>query len=213
MVGAIAAWIVAGTASAGPLFFDGPDGFGVGAEAARAAEEGMDLSALTARGLERARGIVDVTRQDVLDYELTDPPSRDAPITATSHWTVENASGSRLDDLWLVIFAATTYTPMNVGLELDDDDGWALLATESDGATYYYPAIHLGQVAAGESVAFDMRHRVAEPLQVTDDQLLLPRFGIGVDRTLAPAAIPEPSSLLLCTSSLALLFVAPWRRR
>jgi len=209
----IAAWLAAVPAVAATLFFDGPDGFGVGAEAARAVAESGDLPGIDARGLEMGRGLIDVTRQEVLDYDLVDRPSRGAPITATSRWSVANASGIRLDDLWLVILGAATYTPTNIGLALDAEDGWALLAVEGDGATYYYPAIHLGDLDAGESVALTMRHRVAEPLHPSDDGLLLPRLGIGVDRALAPAVIPEPASAWLCASVLTLLCVGSRRRR
>ncbi len=209
--------LAAGRADALTVVFNGPGGYGISAaSAANAAAAGVPI--VTAQGIMQAASLdLTIPAPDVLSYSLSGSPSVASPNTAISRWSVTNGGSSYyegLPDVWLVFFNPVTYTPSQVGFEIDGDDGWAVISVlvpfGMSSVEYFYPARYLGDMDSGVTVDFLMRHVIGEALNSDGQNLVLPRYSVGA-LVEVPLPVPEPSALI--TVSLSLALAALLRRR
>jgi hypothetical protein len=224
---ALAFWLVVGAAAPAAavpvtLFFDGPSGYGVSAESAQDALA-MGVAFVYPDFVGSASGVLNVSSQ-VLQG---DPDSIGSLLlgqsgnTATSSWTVENvAPKDLLGDTYFLFVTSTPfsfedemveYDDAKVGLTIDPDLGWVLVRTSMEpGQGYYYPAVSLGSLLAGESAdPFDVNYVVDAPVgQVGANTLVLPQLAGGMGF----APIPEPTAGVLMSVGLALLALVARRR-
>jgi hypothetical protein len=195
-----AAGLPAPRAHAFPVLFDGPSGYGL-SEATADDAIGAGFARLTPLRIDTAasRGLL-IPEPVVLSAALNGSPSTNNPITATSRWTVQNGGGRALLDSWLVFLKPITYSPPLVGIDLQTGE-WRIVevSVASEEASYFYPAVRLGNIAAGGSAEFTMHHVVGTGLTQVGDDLILPRYGVGV-----LGVVPGPAALPL----LGMLFTA-----
>jgi hypothetical protein len=199
---ACVAALLAPTAALGvpvEFWFDGPTfggslHIGVSEDAALASGLALYDEALT-----DPTGLLSVTSQ-VLDGSSIVwpvPPSFDAPVQATSDWTVE--AQVPLDDHVFLIFVTTTdaeYLGVS-GLEVDADDGWVLVRSQLQGMDVYFPAVDLGVLpAAGATAQTQIHYLSAIDLKWDPDafEYLLPQLMVAVTTTTTPVAVAEPGS-------------------
>ena len=198
--------LLATSAAALPLSFDGPMGFGVSATAADAAR----ATGVVGLEAEQIQQPVDfgfaIPDPLVLDASLVDFPSRSNPIRARSRWSVTNGPEA-LSESWLVFLHPTNYDPLLAAIDVPPSWGIVHIADESSGERidFFYPAVPLGDVSPDSTVEFLMRHVVFTELIREGDELILPRYGVGL--VLSPATISEPSAALVVSAALCALGV------
>jgi hypothetical protein len=207
-----AAVLVAGPAQALSIVFDGPGGFGISAEAAEdAAAEGVPIIEVDAIAQAVLLNLT-IPAPNVLSSTVVGNPSVSNPNRARSEWSVTNSGAGDLSDVWLVFLNPATYTPTQVGFEIDGSAGWAVVTVfvpdGEDGTDYYYPARFLGDMDSGDTVDFLMRHLVGETLHTQGSNLVLPQYSVGA---LQGIPVPEPGVLALSVAGFALAAVL--RRR
>jgi hypothetical protein len=163
-----------------------------------------------------ASGFLDVSQElQGGDAAIASLLMGDSGNTATSMWTVENVSGSDLPeetyflfvtaDLFTIDGVDVEYEDENVGLDIDPADDWVFVCT---GTGYYYPAIKIGPLGAGEDAdPFAVNYVVDEAIEQVGNKLVLPQLVAGMGYTM----IPEPATGILLGVGLALLAV--FRRR
>jgi len=198
------ALLLAGRADAFNIVFNGPSGFGISAaSAASAAAAGVPIFDVDALAVAADLGIV-IPAPDVQSFHLVQSPSVANPNTANSLWTVNNTGAGALDSAWLVFTNPETYTADRVGFEIDPSAGWALFDVVAAGQDYFYPAVFLGDLPAGDAASFAMHHRVGETLDETaGGKLILPQYHVA-----ALEGLPEPAMLALVAAGLALAALA-----
>ena len=185
--------------------FDGPGGYGISQGSAEDAED-AGLEIIPVEGLQTAASFgLTIPAPNVLTFHLVQTPTFEDPHTATSTWTVTNSGQQTVQNLWLVFLRPSPYTPSEVGIEIDDEDGWAVLAvfvgSGQSGTTYYYPAVFLGDLDPTNAVSFTMRHLVGEPLnQNSQGEFVLPQYTVGGFEGMP---VPEPGVIALLASGLA----------
>lgn len=200
------------------VYFDGPDGFGVGeANAEAAAAAGVPL--IPATNLLPIDELVGSVAKDLDVASVVNPaaPSRANPVSASSQWSVGfTEAASEVEGIgenaWLLLTTPLESPPFpdaNVGLDLDPALGWALIVAEAGESIYYYPAVDIRPVPLGGSRDFTVSYRVAQSLPEVDGILTFPNFQGGVAFSLV--AIPEPTTLLLLAAGLGGLLVAGYR--
>lgn len=204
---AAVALCAAGRADAFNIVFNGPGGFGISAaSASSAAAAGVPIFDVAALAVAKDLGIV-IPAPDVQSFHLVQSPSVANPNTAASIWTVNNTSARTLDSAWLVFTNPETYTASQVGFEIDPSAGWALFDVIAAGQDYFYPAVFLGDIGAGDATTFAMHHRVGETLTMNGQgQLVLPKYHVA-----ALEGLPEPTVIALILLVVAVAAVV--RRR
>ena len=176
-----------------PVVFGGPGGFGVSASTATAAQV-AGYSLITDTPVSPANTVpLLIPAPDVLSSHLVSSPSVGNPNTAQSRWTVTNGGGVTLNDAWLVFLTPLTYTPSQVGIDLQPVT-WRLVQVPFGQDTYYYPAVFLGDLAPDANTTFLMNHIVGQTLTQQGQTLILPQYQVGV---LVGVPLPEASSFLL----------------
>lgn len=190
----------AGDASAFPVVFDGPAGYGVSAATASSVS-GAGFGVIDDVLVYNADhfGLV-IPAPDVLSSHIQSNPSVSNPTTAQSRWSVTNGGEGNLDDAWLVFFTPLTYTDDKVGIDLQPGT-WALVQVFAGEDAYFYPAVFLGDVAADATVTFLMNHIVGEQLTQVGSTLVLPQYSVGM---FTGVPVPEPSTFVLLAAGLAL---------
>jgi hypothetical protein len=202
ILAALCALVAAGRADAIAVNFDGPGGYGISASRAAAAEaDGLQIIDVTELANAASFGLT-IPAPSVLDFDLVGSPSFGNPNRATSEWNVTNSGQMNLADAWLVFLYPTTYTPSQVGFEIDDEDGWAVINVFIGGTDYYYPARFLGDLEPTDAVAFTMRHLVGQPLSQSGGTYVLPQYSVGAVQGIP---VPEPAALALVASGLLLV--------
>jgi hypothetical protein len=190
-----AAWLLAAPASAFPVLFDGPSGYGISSETADDAIA-AGFTRLTPGGINTASASgLAIPDPFVLSALLNDSPSTTNPISATSRWTVQNTRSRAFQDAWLVFLTPLTYTPTLVGMDLQTGQWGIVEVSVGSGETateYFYPAVRLGNIAAGGSAQFEMHHLVGTALTQQGGDLILPKYGVG-----ALGIVPGPAALPL----------------
>ena len=210
------------------VFFDGPS-------TAAAPNTRFGLSAAQAATAHDSFGVPFVTSLDFLGsavgtylidqslHTFSVPPNASLN-RATSHWTVENVSGSDLLGASYLVFTHTdpfekdgvlvAYDDTNVGLTIDAVLGWVIVQAMAGGQTFYYPAVLLDRsvqnpldgvlVDGVPSDPFSVQYVVSEPLvqaPAGSGPFQLPQLEIGRGF----AAVPEPASGLLLALGLVAL--------
>jgi hypothetical protein len=195
-----AAWLPATRAGAFPVRFDGPSGYGLSEDTADAAID-AGFARLTPLRIDTvaSRGLL-IPDPVVLDYDLSDSPSPSDPHTAISRWTVQNGGNRAFQDAWLVFLSPIGYSAPLVGIDLQAGE-WRIVEVSvgsGEGSTeYFYPAVRLGNIAAGGSAQFMMHHGVGTTLTQVGNTLILPKYGVGVIGSVpGPAALPLLGVLL-----------------
>jgi len=197
------ALLLAGRADAFNIVFNGPGGFGISAaSAASAAAAGVPIFDVDALAVAADLGIV-IPAPNVQSFHLVGTASVANPNTASSLWTVNDAGAQPLDSAWLVFTNPETYTANLVGFEIDPNAGWALFDVVAAGQDYFYPAVSLGDVPAGDAITFTMHHRVGQTLNTTaGGKLILPQYHVA-----ALEGLPEPAGLGLVVAGIAVAAV------
>lgn len=209
---ALALVAAAGPAEALPIAFNGPGGFGISAASAASAQAaGVPIISVGSISTAAALNLT-IPAPDVLSFNLANNPSVSNPNRATSEWSVTNSGPGGLSDAWLVFLNPVTYTPSQVGFEIDGAAGWVVITVfvpDGQGGTdYFYPARFLGDLGASDTVDFLMRHLVGQTLHSQGGELVLPQYSVGA---LQGIPVPEPSALVLAATAFAL--AASLRRR
>ncbi len=207
ILAALCALVAAGRADAIGVAFDGPSGFGISAaSAAAAAADGLQIIPVEQLATAASFGLT-IPAPEVQDAQLVGSPSFANPNRATSTWTVTNSGQMNLQDAWLIFLYPATYTASQVGFEIDDEDGWAVINVFVSGVDYFYPARFMDDLDPSDAVAFTMRHLVGEPLTQSGSTFVLPQYAVGAIQGIP---LPEPAALALAVSGLVL--VAALRR-
>lgn len=193
----VATWFFAATAYALPVWFDGPDGYGISAAQAAGAEA-AGFSILSVEQLQQATPL-EIPAPDVLGYRIKSSPTRGNPTTAFSRWEVTNGGDSTLADTWLVFLTPLNYTPSKVGIDLQAGGDWAvisvLVAAGEGYDEYFYPAVRLGDLEPGEDAeSFIMKHVLATKLKKNGAMRILPQYQVGL---VSVQPVPEPASIAL----------------
>jgi hypothetical protein len=191
----------AGPASAFPVFFNGPSGFGTSAARASAVDAAgfpiiEDASVYTASTYSLV-----IPAPNVLSHNILTNPTLQNPTTAQSRWSVTNGGEGDLSDAWLVFLTPVTYTKSKVGIDLQPGGRWALVDVPVGKTDYFYPAVFLGDVGADETVTFLMNHVIGEALTQQGSTFILPQYSVGL---LQGVPLPEASSFVLLAAGLAL---------
>ncbi|NIU21828.1 MAG: hypothetical protein GWN79_23450, partial [Actinobacteria bacterium] len=167
------------------LWFDGPTFGGT-------LPIGVSESAALASGLELyddeltdPTGLLEVISQELDDSSIVwpEPPSFEAPVQATSDWTLE--AQQPFEDRVLMIFVTTTdaeYLGLS-GLEVDADDGWLLVRSQLEGQDVYFPAVDLGLLPVVGSIAQTSIHYLAATAlkwDASNGRYLLPQLMMAV---------------------------------
>jgi hypothetical protein len=197
-------WIEQRARDVDTVFYDGPDGFGVGeSNALAAAAAGVPL--ISAPSLLPIDGLVDTVFKHLDFGSVVNPatPSRSQPVQGTSNWEIgfsEAAAGiaSVEDFVWLLLVRSTDFASESVGLDLEPSLGWALIVATVGDVTYYYPAVDIRPAPLSGTRDVVVNYRVAESLPNIDGVLTFPQFQGG----LAVSPIPEPTTLLLLSLGL-----------
>ena len=139
-------------------------------------------------------------------------PTASIPFVADSTWTFTNTSGRALDDVLLLFTkasGATGYPSVDVAL---DDFLYGTLAYKSQTAgTLYFGALPLGDLAPGGRVSVLVRYVVADALQVSGGNFVIPPFGLSA---LAKGSyVPEPTTAVLLAAGLAVIGLRTLRAR
>lgn len=210
---ALALLLVGLPAHALSVYFDGPNGFGVGSSfASQASAQGIPI--IDHRGSLDLLPLQADDPEALFSIDVSDPippenistpasPSRSDPVQAADDWTLTNFGGSR-DQFWLVFFSNTerqdlpggTYDPTDVGLELDPSLPWGLIrASDPGGPDVFYPSFFVGGLPGeGGTATIPVRYRVARELLLNSQgEPAVPRWFVGQ----ASAPIPEPSTVAL----------------
>jgi PEP-CTERM motif-containing protein len=214
--------LMAGPASAvsGSIHFDGLGGFGVAQGTALAS----GIPILPDDALLQADGLG--TIRDLDESTIVSGP----PATATSNWNVQNNTGHDLMGTLYLVFAkpldntivvngqnqVVSYAPTDVGLTLQNGLGgfdWVILQVPDGANLYYYPAVSLGSLGAGQTTAspFQVNYILEDPqifLEPTGFELGIPKWQLLA--TFVP--IPEPSTLPLVVVGIGLLAIGRRRR-
>jgi hypothetical protein len=194
---AAAALLLAGRADAFDIVFNGPSCYGINAATAANAEA-AGVPIIEVESLSTAASLnLEIPAPDVLSFHLSDSPSVANPNTATSQWNVTNGGEGDLSGTWLVFLNPVTYTPSQVGFEIDGGAGWAVfdvfVPMGKGGTDYFYPAIFLGNIGSGDSVNFLMHHLVGQALHQQNGKLVLPQYSVAA---LEGLPVPEPALLV-----------------
>jgi hypothetical protein len=203
----LAAVLLASPASAFTVKFDAASGFGLSEATADAAFD-AGFARLTPPAIAQGSTFgITIPDPVVLSAALSGSPTT-TPTTVSSRWTVNNG-GRTLIDPWLVFLRPQTYSGPLVGIDMTPGGQWALVQMtvgSGEGATeYFYPAVRLGHLAANGSASFVMNHVIATTLVQSGNQLVLPRYGVGL-----LGSVPEPATVSLFAVVLAGLLL---RRR
>ena len=145
-------------------------------------------------------------------------PSTTNPFVADSLWTVTNNTKGPLDNAYLVFesvdLAPTTLLPggyPNIPVGIDKNLFSIVKYTYSPSpgteASLFFGALPLGSLGAGDSTQIRVRYIVAGALPANGANLVMPPLTVA-----ALINVPEPSTLVLLGSCLA-LFAAAGRRR
>ncbi|MDP7299761.1 MAG: PEP-CTERM sorting domain-containing protein [Myxococcota bacterium] len=204
------AW--AGPAAATPVnvFFNGPSGYGMSENSALAANsQGIPFIAPVVFGTAESYYGFD---QDLGSSSPNPPTTSDN--RATSSWKVKNISTESFNGTSYLVFThigayaesgvPIEYHPDKVGLEIDADLAWSILAVHGGQNMYYYPMIELKNLDGPNdfSDAFDVKYIVQEPLiEAPSSYYNLPQ--LMVSRGFTP--IPEPTTAMLFAAGLLLL--------
>ncbi|MDJ0869639.1 MAG: PEP-CTERM sorting domain-containing protein [Myxococcota bacterium] len=136
--------------------------------------------------------------------------SLDDPLIADSIWTVRNDSGAPLLDAWLVYTVADP-SGLLPGVPLGlDGDLMEIVEYSSDGSgvpDYFFGAVALADLGAGQSTSFLVRYVVAGNLLLDSGSgaLTLPTLGVST------LLVPEPGTALAL--GVGLLCLGGARRR
>jgi hypothetical protein len=184
------------SAGAFPVLFDGPSGYGL---SEGTADDALDagIARLTPLHIDTvsSRGLL-IPDPVVLDFHLSDSPSPSDPHTVRSLWTVQNTGNSAFQDAWLVFLSPVGYSAPLVGIDLQTGE-WRIVEVSVGSTEYFYPAVRLGNIAAGGSAQFTMHHVVGTALTQVGNTLILPKYGVGVIGVVpGPAALPLLGVLL-----------------
>jgi hypothetical protein len=206
---AAALLLLASSAAAFPVVFDGASGFGVSAATATSVS-GAGFPVIEGATVYPANDFsLVIPAPDVLSHHIESQPSVSNPTTAQSRWSVTNGGETNLDDAWLVFFTPLTYTKNKVGIDLQAGGSWALVDVSVGKTDYFYPAVFLGDVDADATVTFLMNHIVGQALtQQGPTTFVLPQYSVGL---LQGVPLPEASTIVFLAMGLAL--VAALRRR
>lgn len=142
-------------------------------------------------------------------------PSEVNPFVADSIWTVKNTTEEKLNDAYLVFESVDLATPTTllpggypdipVGI---DKKLFSILQYTSPGSEpLFFGALSLGTLNPNDSTQIRVRYIVAGALPPNGANLVMPPFDVA-----AFVNVPEPSTLALLGSGLA-LFAAAGRRR
>jgi MYXO-CTERM domain-containing protein len=218
-----AVMLLASVASAGPIVsavrYDGLDGYGLTQQTASAS--GIPIVPMNT--LAQATGLT--VTQDFDESSVSTGP----PATGISNWNVTNDVGKDLLGQLYLVFAKplentilvngqsqlVDYAPDDVGLTLQNGAGgldWVIFQVFNGLDLYYYPAVSLGSLGAGETTAspFQVNYILDNPqifLDATGFELGIPKWQLLA----AFVPIPEPSPALLVAAGLGIL--AAGRRR
>jgi hypothetical protein len=199
IVSAVVVLLAPAPAAAIQVIFDGPGGYGTTADQAGAAFDAGIVMLDAEEILQPASFGVSIPDGTVLTPGIVGSPSPSNPNTAVSQWTVN--SGDLMGDAWLVFLSTTLdpvrgveYAPQDVGLDLQLGE-WGILEIAVGETDYFYPAVNLGLLDVDSSVSFLVHHIVTVALQQSGDELVLPRYGVGV--VVDPGVVPEPAAAAL----------------
>jgi hypothetical protein len=206
-----AALLHAEPATAVPIYFDGPSGFGMSQSRADAASAaGIPTISPTNFRTGSSLGI-SIPDPTVLTYSVQTSPSFANPNTARSRWTI-NHTGSSLQGVWMVFLQPVDYTPAGgtpvhydptqIGLDITSGD-WAIVPLNTNGTQYYYAARRLGTLDASATV--EINHLLAGTVIRQGNLLRLPRHQVSFLIDVPEAA---PSGLL----GVLVLGLFLWRR-
>jgi hypothetical protein len=185
-----------------PVVFGGPGGFGVSGSTASAAQA-AGFALITDTAVAPADSVpLTIPAPDVLSSHIVSSPSVANPNTAVSRWTVTNGGDSELNDAWLVFFTPLTYTPSQVGIDLQPGGEWALVEVPVGQTSYFYPAVFLGDIGAQNATTFLMHHVVGQALTQVGNTLVLPQYQVGI---LTGVPLPEPAVGLLLAVALGVV--------
>ncbi len=200
--------LAAGPAAAFPVVFGGSGGYGLSSSTASAVTgAGFQLIDDTLVFPMNDFGIV-IPAPNVLSHHIQSNPSVSNPTTAQSRWSVTNGGEGGLNDAWLVFFRPTTYSPTQVGIDLQAGGQWALVEVAAGGTSYFYPAVFLGDVGSDATVTFLMNHIVGTTLTQQGSTLVLPKYQVGILQGVVP--VPEAGTLGLLLAGVS--FTAALRR-
>ena len=199
--GLLAAALLLGAspASAASFFFDSPSGFGVSAATA----SGTGLDSMTAP-LHAYSSFLAVTNQSP-QLPVMGVPSAADPNMISTTWTVQNSTSAALIDVYLVLIQPINYDSTLAGLETSGGS-WKFIEVDED---IFYPAVSLGDLAAGGTVMFSFTHLIATSLLMDGPDYVAPQYSAGV--TFSESTVPEPAHLILLSG--AIIGFALWRRQ
>jgi hypothetical protein len=200
------------------VFFDGPSGFGISAADAQDAYSN-GVPRVVPDFVGETTGVLSVISQD-LDFSGFNPILPEA----TSTWTVQNQSSFDLGSTYLLFVTSDDYTFRRqsvdyrdeiVGLSIDPDDEWVLVEASFGQQTFYYPAVSLGSLAAGDTAApFDVHYAInGRAERLFSGEYVLPqlRLGMGIE-PIQEAPIPEPTAAVLFAAAAGLIGLVTMRR-
>lgn len=143
-------------------------------------------------------------------------PTAGNPFIADSLWTATNTSGAAYSAPVLLLFTNVTladypgglvpggYPNLQVGL---DGDLLDIVRYSYAGTDYFFGAVNLGTLAAGESAQFTVRYIVSSgPMPIANRDIVMPPLRV------LGAVVPEPGTFALLLVGLTGVAVAGRRR-
>lgn len=132
-------------------------------------------------------------------------PTTAVPFVGESVWTVQNTTGTDLAGL-VLLFTSVDFSGGYPFVDVALDQNLYTVVRLNDGVTdWYYGALAIGSLAAGQSTPLRVRYIVSGELKDVGGTLVMPPLGV------AGLVVPEPGTSLLVGVAVAVLAAA--RRR